>query len=72
MGRVVAPEGDGDTLTLSTIHSAKGLEWKVVFLLWVLDGKLPLARVAEDEDETVITSYSIHYTKVYETSRRGS
>ena len=51
VGQIVAPEGDGDTLTLSTIHSAKGLEWKVVFLLWVLDGKLPLARAAEDEEE---------------------
>jgi DNA helicase-2/ATP-dependent DNA helicase PcrA len=48
---IVPPERDDDTLTLSTIHSAKGLEWKVVFLLWVLDGKLPLARAAEDEEE---------------------
>ncbi len=28
-------------LTLSTIHSAKGLEWKVVFVLSALDGYLP-------------------------------
>jgi DNA helicase-2/ATP-dependent DNA helicase PcrA len=48
---IVAPGRDGDTLTLSTIHSAKGLEWKVVFLLWVLDGKIPLARAAEDGEE---------------------
>ena len=48
---IVPPGRDGDTLTLSTIHSAKGLEWKVVFLLWVLDGKIPLARAAEDEEE---------------------
>ncbi len=51
VGGIVAPEGGGDTLTLSTIHSAKGLEWKVVFLLWALDGKIPLARAAEDEEE---------------------
>ncbi|HEU5359530.1 MAG TPA: ATP-dependent helicase [Candidatus Deferrimicrobiaceae bacterium] len=51
VGGIAAPEGDDDTLTLSTIHSAKGLEWKVVFLIWVLDGKLPLARAAEDEEE---------------------
>ncbi len=52
VGDIAAPEGDEeDTLTLSTIHSAKGLEWKAVFLLWVLDGKLPLSRAAEDEEE---------------------
>ncbi len=51
VGGIAAPEGDDDTLTLSTIHSAKGLEWQVVFLLWVLDGKLPLARAAESEEE---------------------
>jgi DNA helicase-2/ATP-dependent DNA helicase PcrA len=51
VGDIVAPEGEEDTLTLSTIHSAKGLEWKAVFLLWVLDGKLPLSRSAEDEEE---------------------
>jgi DNA helicase-2/ATP-dependent DNA helicase PcrA len=51
VGDIVAPEGDDDTLTLSTIHSAKGLEWSVVFLIWVLDGKLPLSRAAEDEEE---------------------
>ncbi|NNF83975.1 MAG: ATP-dependent helicase, partial [Deltaproteobacteria bacterium] len=30
---------------------ANGLEWKVVFLLWVLDGKIPLARSAENGEE---------------------
>ncbi len=49
---IAAPEGEEEeSLTLSTIHSAKGLEWKAVFILWVLDGKLPLSRTAEDEEE---------------------
>lgn len=50
---IVAPEGDedGDFLTLSTIHSAKGLEWKAVFIIWALDGKLPLHRSAGSEEE---------------------
>ena len=48
---IAVPEGEEDTLTLSTIHSAKGLEWKAVFILWVLDGKLPLSRAAENEEE---------------------
>ena len=30
-----------NTLTLSTIHSAKGLEWHTVFIIWTLDGKFP-------------------------------
>jgi DNA helicase-2/ATP-dependent DNA helicase PcrA len=30
-------------LTLSTIHSAKGLEWHTVFIIWALDGRFPSA-----------------------------
>ncbi|OGP77093.1 MAG: hypothetical protein A2Z13_03315 [Deltaproteobacteria bacterium RBG_16_64_85] len=51
VGDIAAPDGEEEFLTLSTIHSAKGLEWKAVFILWVLDGKLPLSRAAEDEEE---------------------
>ncbi len=36
-----APMRDDDYLTLSTIHSAKGQEWKVVQLLNVVDGCIP-------------------------------
>lgn len=36
-------------LTLSTIHSAKGLEWKVVFVIWLLDGQFPPVRSWYDE-----------------------
>lgn len=42
-------EDDG-RVVLSTIHQAKGLEWGVVFLVWVADGKLPSARSAADPD----------------------
>ncbi len=35
---------DESLLTLSTIHSAKGLEWRVVFVIWVLDGRFPPVR----------------------------
>jgi DNA helicase-2/ATP-dependent DNA helicase PcrA len=38
---VEAPDRDDERLVLSTIHSAKGLEWQCVFLIWALDGKLP-------------------------------
>ncbi|MDQ1266704.1 MAG: ATP-dependent helicase UvrD/PcrA, partial [Bacteroidota bacterium] len=42
--------GEEEFLTLSTIHSAKGLEWKVVFLIWALEGRFPSARAGEDID----------------------
>ncbi|UCF85367.1 MAG: DUF3553 domain-containing protein, partial [Desulfobacteraceae bacterium] len=32
------------TLTLSTVHSAKGLEWPVVFVIWVMEGRFPPSR----------------------------
>ncbi|MFC2130069.1 ATP-dependent helicase [Bacteroidota bacterium] len=34
-------------LNLSTVHSAKGLEWKVVFIIWALDGRFPSSKSAE-------------------------
>ncbi len=30
-----------DTLVLSTIHSAKGLEWHTVILIWATEGRIP-------------------------------
>ncbi|HIC86220.1 MAG TPA: DUF3553 domain-containing protein, partial [Desulfobacterales bacterium] len=41
-------EGGDDFLTLSTIHSAKGLEWAVVFVIWVMEGRFPPARALGD------------------------
>ncbi len=32
---------DDEHLVLSTIHSAKGLEWHTVFVIWTLDGRFP-------------------------------
>jgi len=37
-------EGDEKPLTISTIHSAKGLEWYAVFIPFVLDGIIPSVR----------------------------
>ena len=36
-----APHLDEDNLILSTIHSAKGQEWKAVFILNAVDGCIP-------------------------------
>ncbi|MBN1913855.1 MAG: ATP-dependent helicase [Candidatus Omnitrophica bacterium] len=41
---------DDSTLTLSTIHSAKGLEWKAVFVIYVAEGHLPSYLSMEDSD----------------------
>ncbi len=41
LGGVLAVEPEEGCVTLSTIHSAKGLEWKAVFLIWAADGRFP-------------------------------
>ncbi len=47
----LTPESkEEEFLTLSTIHSAKGLEWKVVFLIWALVGKFPSAKASDSID----------------------
>ena len=50
---VDAPDRDDERLVLSTIHSAKGLEWQCVFVIWVVDGRFPsvYSFVADDELE---------------------
>jgi DNA helicase-2/ATP-dependent DNA helicase PcrA len=44
-------ELDDDKVTLSSIHQAKGLEWKAVFLIWLVDGQFPNGRILEADDE---------------------
>ncbi|NUQ64556.1 MAG: ATP-dependent helicase, partial [Pirellulales bacterium] len=41
----------GDPLVLSTMHSAKGLEWRVVYVLHATEGKIPWERSAWDPDQ---------------------
>ncbi len=47
-----AAEADDDCVTLSTIHQAKGLEWKVVFIIFLAEGMFPHRRVLESGDTT--------------------
>jgi DNA helicase-2/ATP-dependent DNA helicase PcrA len=50
-GEDVVMGGDEDEkLALSSIHQAKGLEWRVVFLIWAADGRLPSARSLRDAE----------------------
>ena len=43
--------GDEDELlTLSSVHQAKGLEWRAVFIVWAADGKFPSPRSLRDAE----------------------
>lgn len=42
---------DEDWLTLSTIHSAKGLEWEAVYVLHAADGNIPSDMATGSEEE---------------------
>jgi len=43
-------EKSAEALTLSTIHQAKGLEWRVVFVIGLVDGQFPNAKALEDNN----------------------
>ncbi len=43
--------GEHQKMTLSTVHSAKGLEWPVVFVIWAVDGRFPSARAYNNPDD---------------------
>jgi DNA helicase II / ATP-dependent DNA helicase PcrA len=45
------PNKDEELLVLSTVHSAKGLEWKAVFIINALDGRFPSIRSVDDPKE---------------------
>ncbi len=44
---VDAPDKENELLTLSTIHSAKGLEWHTVFILHAMEGYFPSSQSLE-------------------------
>ena len=45
------PHLDEDYLILSTIHSAKGLEWDAVYVLHIADGNIPSDMSTKNEEE---------------------
>ncbi len=46
----VEKESD-DCVRLSTVHQAKGLEWRVVFILWMAEGMFPSSRTLNEAGE---------------------
>lgn len=48
---ITSPGAEDEFLTLSTIHSAKGLEWHSVFVIYALDGRFPTSRAASSVEE---------------------
>lgn len=42
---------DDEALTISTIHSAKGLEWDSIFIIGAVDGRFPSAYSFNSEEE---------------------
>lgn len=58
-------ELDTEKVTLSSIHQAKGLEWKVVFVIWLAEGQFPNGRVIEaDDDEMMEEERRLFYVAV--------
>jgi DNA helicase-2/ATP-dependent DNA helicase PcrA len=52
VGDVLATQDEQEgLLTLSTIHSAKGLEWEAVFVIWLVDGRFPSYHNLHDTEE---------------------
>ena len=50
-GGALAVDPDEGPLVLSTIHSAKGLEWHSVFIIWALEGRFPSYYNINTEEE---------------------
>jgi len=44
---IATEEDDSEKVTLSTVHQAKGLEWRAVFIIWMTDGMFPSGRSLE-------------------------
>lgn len=54
-----------ETVTLTTAHQAKGLEWKAVFAIWLADGMFPHKRAVEEGgDEPLEEERRLFYVTV--------
>ena len=60
---VEGSEGDKEACVLSTIHQAKGLEWKIVFVVWLADGRFP-SYLSFGKDEEMEEERRLFYVAV--------
>ncbi|WP_274654109.1 DNA helicase PcrA [Paenibacillus humicola] len=51
MGRTEAEDGEKDAVVLMTMHSAKGLEFPIVFIIGMEEGVFPHSRALMDHEE---------------------
>ncbi|TKB90961.1 MAG: ATP-dependent helicase [Nitrospira sp.] len=65
---VGATDRDDERLVLSTIHSAKGLEWQCVFVIWIVDGRFPSV-YSFSEDEGLEEERRLFYVSVTRAKR---
>ncbi|MHA3773948.1 ATP-dependent helicase [Verrucomicrobiota bacterium sgz303538] len=54
---------DTEAVTLSSVHQSKGLEWKVVFVIWMTDGMFPGSR-SLDSDSAIEEERRLFYVAV--------
>ncbi|MFH1826486.1 MAG: ATP-dependent helicase [bacterium] len=54
---------DDEACVLSTVHQAKGLEWKVVFVVWLADGRFP-SYLSFGKDEEMEEERRLFYVAV--------
>jgi DNA helicase-2/ATP-dependent DNA helicase PcrA len=47
---VISVGEEDELLTLTSVHQAKGLEWKAVFIIWAAEGKFPSPRSLKEID----------------------
>ncbi len=45
---IVSAGYDDERVVLSTVHQAKGLEWKAVFMIWCAEGRFPNPKAIEE------------------------
>jgi DNA helicase-2/ATP-dependent DNA helicase PcrA len=50
-GNTPNEEPDREAVCLTSVHQAKGLEWRAVFLIWLADGMFPNSRVLDEDEE---------------------
>ena len=64
MSDIDRAEDSDDTVTLTTIHSAKGLEYKVVFIIGMNEGIFPSERSIKERDDGLEEERRLFYVAI--------